>query len=144
LTDEAGVDAGNRISISETIGNVVYWLVFLLFLPAILDALNLQGMMAPVQGIGGRIWGSAEPAGCSLDPGDRLAGGAHVRRLSPTCWPALASTDMALRQGDFRPLPGAVIRCDRHDRLHLILIPVAIAALSTLNIGDLLSRLQRC
>jgi hypothetical protein len=66
LTDEAGVDARNRISISETIGNVVYWLVFLLFLPAILDALNLQGMMAPVQGLVDEILGSCRT--CWLQP----------------------------------------------------------------------------
>jgi hypothetical protein len=36
---------------SETIANVLYWLVFLLFLPAVLGTLGLQGLLEPVQGI---------------------------------------------------------------------------------------------
>jgi hypothetical protein len=38
-----------RPSIADTLGDVVYWLVFLLFLPAILGALNLGGILEPVQ-----------------------------------------------------------------------------------------------
>ncbi len=36
---------------SQSLGNVLYWLVFLLFLPAILDALGMKGLLAPVQGM---------------------------------------------------------------------------------------------
>lgn len=35
--------------IARSMGDVVYWLVFLLFLPAILGALALQGILGPVQ-----------------------------------------------------------------------------------------------
>jgi hypothetical protein len=35
--------------IAKSVGEVVYWLVFLLFLPAILGTLALQGILAPVQ-----------------------------------------------------------------------------------------------
>jgi len=35
--------------ISETLGNVLYWLVFLLFLPGILGTLRLEGLLLPVQ-----------------------------------------------------------------------------------------------
>jgi hypothetical protein len=44
-------------NIGHTIGNVVYWLVFLLFLPAILDALDLQGILLPVQSMVNDILG---------------------------------------------------------------------------------------
>jgi hypothetical protein len=37
------------VPLTKTIGDVVYWLVFLLFLPAVLGALNLQGLLDPVQ-----------------------------------------------------------------------------------------------
>ena len=37
------------VSLTQTIADTVYWLVFLLFLPAILNALALQGLMVPVQ-----------------------------------------------------------------------------------------------
>jgi hypothetical protein len=38
-----------RTSIADALGDVVYWLVFLLFLPAILGVLNLGGILEPVQ-----------------------------------------------------------------------------------------------
>src|SRR5215212_6767249 len=38
-----------RASIADALGEVVYWLVFLLFLPAILGALDLGGVLEPVQ-----------------------------------------------------------------------------------------------
>src|SRR5512133_2172866 len=51
LSEGAQVEPRNRITIGQTIGNVVFWLVILLFLPAILGALQLQGILAPVQGM---------------------------------------------------------------------------------------------
>ena len=36
-------------SLAKTIGNIVFWLVIFLFLPAILGALNFPGLLAPVQ-----------------------------------------------------------------------------------------------
>lgn len=36
-------------TLAKSIGDVVYWLVFLLFLPAILGALELKGILGPVQ-----------------------------------------------------------------------------------------------
>ena len=43
------VTKDSRVSITKTIANAVYWLIFLLFLPAVLTALNLQGLLGPVQ-----------------------------------------------------------------------------------------------
>lgn len=37
--------------LSDTLAGAVYWLVFLLFLPAILDTLQLQGILEPVQAL---------------------------------------------------------------------------------------------
>ncbi|MBD1843540.1 mechanosensitive ion channel [Cyanobacteria bacterium FACHB-63] len=37
--------------LSETLGNAVYWFVFLFFLPLILGVLNLQGPLQPVQNL---------------------------------------------------------------------------------------------
>jgi hypothetical protein len=37
------------VPLSETLGEAVYWLVFLLFLPAILGTLALQGLLQPAQ-----------------------------------------------------------------------------------------------
>jgi hypothetical protein len=50
LGDSAGVEE-ERMPVTKSIGDALYWLVFLLFLPLILDALNLQGLLVPVQGM---------------------------------------------------------------------------------------------
>jgi hypothetical protein len=39
----------SQFSLSETIGNALYWFIFLLFLPSILSTLGLQGTLEPVQ-----------------------------------------------------------------------------------------------
>lgn len=39
----------NRLLLSETLGNALYWFVFLFFLPLILGVLDLQGPLQPVQ-----------------------------------------------------------------------------------------------
>lgn len=48
---EEGADSQPPVVVSETLGNDLYWFIFLLFLPAILDALNLQGPLQPVQSL---------------------------------------------------------------------------------------------
>lgn len=46
LADEAGTRP-----MSKNIGNVVFWLTFLLFVPAVLGALDLEGLLEPVRGM---------------------------------------------------------------------------------------------
>ncbi len=48
---QADVEAPKAGSVSRTIAEAVYWLVFLFFLPAILGALSLSGLLDPVQGM---------------------------------------------------------------------------------------------
>ena len=43
-------DTGD-FSLANTLGNALYWFIFLLFLPAILNALQLNGTLEPVQGM---------------------------------------------------------------------------------------------
>ncbi len=43
-------DTGD-FSLTDTLGNALYWFIFLLFLPAILNALQLNGTLQPVQGM---------------------------------------------------------------------------------------------
>lgn len=40
-----------RISLTKSISDAAYWLVFLFFLPAVLSALQMQGILEPVQGM---------------------------------------------------------------------------------------------
>ena len=51
LSSQAGLDEERQVPLSQTLANVVYWFVFLLFLPAILDALSIRGLLDPVQGM---------------------------------------------------------------------------------------------
>jgi len=49
LAENTGVDPRqNSIQIGETLGNALYWFIFLLFLPPILNALELNGLLAPI------------------------------------------------------------------------------------------------
>lgn len=50
LDDRLSSEAGMR-PVSENLANVLYWLVILLFLPAILGALGMQGLLEPVEGM---------------------------------------------------------------------------------------------
>jgi Conserved TM helix len=45
----SSADSDNPIVMSETLGNALYWFVFLFFLPMILGVLGLQGTLGPVQ-----------------------------------------------------------------------------------------------
>ena len=57
LGEQAGVEDEGRVSLAQTLSEAVYWLVFLLFLPAILGALELEGLLEPVQGMVDEILG---------------------------------------------------------------------------------------
>ncbi|MGH8662255.1 MAG: mechanosensitive ion channel [Burkholderiales bacterium] len=50
LDDQLARQAGME-PMSRNVGNVLFWLVILLFIPAILGAYDLQGLLAPVQGM---------------------------------------------------------------------------------------------
>lgn len=54
LDERISAQAGVR-PISENLGNVLYWLVFLIFLPAILSALDMSGLLGPVQSMVDRV-----------------------------------------------------------------------------------------
>lgn len=52
ITSEAGMKP-----MSESIGSILYWLIFLIFLPAILGAFEMQALLDPVQGMVDQILG---------------------------------------------------------------------------------------
>jgi hypothetical protein len=52
LAEQTGVEAdGTTVEVNETVGNVVYWFIFLLALPLLLSALQLPGLLGPVEGL---------------------------------------------------------------------------------------------
>ena len=44
-------DGASPFLVNETIGNILYWFIFLLFVPLILSALDLPGLLDPVQSL---------------------------------------------------------------------------------------------
>jgi len=50
ISDQADLEAG-KAGVSDSLANGVFWLVFLLFLPAVLNTLGMQGLVEPVQGV---------------------------------------------------------------------------------------------
>ena len=55
LARETGVEDEKSVALTATLADTAYWLVFLFFLPAVLNALSLQGLLAPVQGMVNKI-----------------------------------------------------------------------------------------
>ena len=49
------VDTADGPTLGRSLGEAAYWLVFLLFLPAVLGALSLNGLLAPVQELSGEV-----------------------------------------------------------------------------------------
>jgi hypothetical protein len=50
LAEQSG-DQQSPFSLNETLANAMYWFIFLFFLPLVLDALQLQGPLQPVQNL---------------------------------------------------------------------------------------------
>ncbi len=114
--------------VSRTIADAAYWLVLLLFLPAVLGALKLQGLLQPVQGMMNRILGFLP----NLLAAALIAlVGWFVARLVRRIVENLAGTAGGDRLGQQIGLPqlsriiGLVVYI-------LILVPVLIAALNAL------------
>ena len=93
LDERIGEDVADQMpSTANSLGDAVYWLVFLLFLPAILGALALEGLLEPVQSLVDRLLGflpSLLGAGLILAVGWFMAN--LVRRIVSNLLAALAA-----------------------------------------------------
>ncbi len=56
-TSSSGGGSNDNISLGDTIGNAVYWLIFLLFLPNVLSVLRLEGTLRPLEELVNEILG---------------------------------------------------------------------------------------
>lgn len=126
----------DQFSLSETLGNALYWFIILLFLPAILSTLQLQGLLEPVQDMLYQILSILPNIIAALV----IAGAGWlvaqvVSRIVTNLLAAVGVDQFGSRFG-FNPLTG-------NQRISsiiglivyiLILIPTAISALQTLKI----------
>jgi hypothetical protein len=126
----------NQVLPSETLGNALYWFVFLFFLPTILGVLDLQGPLAPVQNLLNEIL-SALPnifkAGMIGVVGWFVA--KIVRELATNLLAAAGTEKLATKIGLNRAAPGQSLSGLLGTIVYLmILIPTAVAALDALQI----------
>ncbi|MGF1493328.1 MAG: mechanosensitive ion channel [Microcoleaceae cyanobacterium] len=134
---QIGQPQQQSMSLSETIGNVLYWLIFLFALPIVLDILDLNGLLSPVQGMVDQILAilpNIFAAGLIAVIGWFIA--QIVKRIVTNFLSAAGTDNVGSRFGltqtagggqSLSSLIGTIV-------FILILIPVAIAALERLNI----------
>jgi Conserved TM helix len=134
---------------SETLGNALYWFVFLFFLPLILDVLDLRGPLAPVQNLLNEILSALPNIFKAALIG--LVGwfvARIVRELVTNLLAAAGTERLAARIGLNRAAPGQSLSGLLGTVVYLmVLIPTAVAALDALQIpaisGPATSMLQR-
>jgi hypothetical protein len=118
-----------RVSLTKIIADGLYWLIFLLFLPAVLGALGLQGLLTPVQELLNKFLGflpNIIAAGLIAVIGWFVA--TIVRRLITNLLSAIGTDRLGERFGLPISLSGAIGIIV----YVLILIPVIVAALNAL------------
>lgn len=135
LVEQTGGEK-SPFSLNETLANAMYWFVFLFFLPLILDALQLQGPLQPVQNLLDDILSSLPKILTAV-----IIGGIGwfiawiVRRIVTNVLAAMGADQIGSKVGltqtegamSLSALIGTVVYV-------LILIPTAIASLNALQI----------
>jgi Conserved TM helix len=126
----------NQVLPSETLGSVLYWFVFLVFLPAILGVLDLQGPLAPVQNLLNEILSALPNIFKAVLIG--IVGwfvARVVRELVTNLLAAAGTERLAATIGLNRAAPGQSLSGLLGTVVYLmILIPTAVAALDALRI----------
>ena len=126
----------NQLSLSDTIGNALYWFIFLLFLIPILDTLGLQQALQPVQNLVGEIL-SILPniLAAVLIAGVGWLLAQVVRRIVTNLLATTGIDGAGERFGLRRTAGGQTLSGIIGTIIYvLILIPVAIAALNALQV----------
>ncbi|MFB2917821.1 MULTISPECIES: mechanosensitive ion channel [Aerosakkonema] len=136
LNQQVGTEQRNQFSLSETVGNTLYWFIFLLFLPLVLNALELEETLQPVQQLLTQILSILPNIFAAL-----LIGAAGwlvaqvVRRIVTNLLTAGGADRLGARFGLNRATTGQSLSGIIGTIVYvLILLPTAIAALNTLKI----------
>jgi len=127
----------NQMSLSQTIGNALYWFVFLLFLMPILDALELREALQPIQTLITEILGMLpDILGAAIIFAVGWFTANIVRRIVSNLLAATGINNLGNQFG-LRPVSGGQSLSSIIGTLAyvLVLIPVTIAALNALQIS---------
>jgi hypothetical protein len=126
----------NQVLPSETLGNALYWFVFLFFLPGILGVLDLQGPLAPVQNLLNDILSALPNIFKAIMIG--VVGwfvARIVRELVTNLLAAAGTEKLATKIGLNKAAPGQSLSGLLGTIVYLmVLIPTAVAALDALQI----------
>ncbi len=126
----------NQVLPSETLGNALYWFVFLFFLPLILDVLDLRGPLAPVQNLLDDILSALPNIFKAVMIG--IVGwfvARIVRELVTNLLAAAGTERLAAKIGLNRAAPGQSLSGAIGTLVYvMVLIPTAVAALDALQI----------
>lgn len=137
LNQEAGTASSERpLLLSDTLANALYWFIFLLFLPLILDSLEMQQALLPVNNLLNQILAAIPKileAVVIGFVGWLLA--MVVRRIVTNLLAAAGADSLGARFGISRTSGGQSLSWIAGTIVYvLILIPTAIAALNALDI----------
>ncbi|NET01851.1 MAG: mechanosensitive ion channel [Sphaerospermopsis sp. SIO1G2] len=127
---------GNQLSLSDTIGKALYWFIFLLFLVPVLDTLGLQEALEPVQVLTTEILAIVPNIlGAIVIAAVGWFGAGIVRRIVTNLLHTTGLDHLGSRFG-LSPTSGVQSLSTIIGTIAyiLILIPVAIASLNTLEI----------
>ena len=123
-----------QVYLTKTIADTSYWLIFLLFLPAVLDALGLAGLLTPVQGMVNKVLNylpNIFTAGLILAIGWFVA--RIVRNIVTNFLAAVGADQMGQRVGLTPVLRGQALSEVVGLVVYvLILVPVIVSALDAL------------
>lgn len=150
LQGELDAEDARPLSLSDTLADAVYWLTLLVFLPAVLSALDLGGLLEPVRGVVNTLLGylpNLLAAGVILVVGWFVA--RILRRLVTNMLSAMGTDRLGAQIGleadggrqSLSALAGLVVYV-------LVFLPVLIGALNALSIdavtrpvSDMLSKM---
>lgn len=132
----SGSPPTDNFSLSETIGSALYWFIFLLFLPAILSTLGLEGTLLPVQELLNEILAILPNIlGAIVIAAAGWLVAQVVRRIVTNLLAAAGTDRMGRRFGLNQATSGQSLSWIIGTIVYvLILIPTAIAALNALQI----------
>jgi hypothetical protein len=139
LSAGAGMEEDKRVPLSASLADSLYWLVFLLFLPAILGALAMDGLLVPVQGMMDKLLAylpNLVAAGVTLLAGWFLA--KVLRKIISNLLAASGLNALGERVG-LKTVLGSQKLSDVLGLVvyTLVLVPVLIASLNALGLDSL-------
>lgn len=137
IEKDADLTGDQRVSVSDTAGEAVYWLTFLVFLPAVLSSLEIGGLLGPVRVVVDELLGYVPnlfAAGLILTIGWLAA--RIIRKIVTNLLHSVGTDDLSERVG----LGSSLGKQKVSDLIGLIVyilifVPIVVAALNALELN---------